>query len=1071
MAIELPGSMFSGDKTLGHIHSKVLHNEWPTIGAARITWYENTPPGTRITYNMTVDDEHWVTMENRTTHVFEHQGSQLRWNATLTTNNPNVSPAIYRVVIEYDLISPPEPNGPDPEEWQGTPTPLLEWNFTDPDTGDHQSDYLVEIFNDADPVTVIYNSTWINSTTPEHTVQEELDDGTYHWRVRTKDVYHAPSNFSQLRQFKIDVTKPVGNITINEGALTTNEQLVDLEISAMDNGSGIADMQITSDRGSAGPWEEFKTEKRIALTPTDGLKTIRVKFRDHAEIESDEFNDTIYFDLTGPGEISVSSPTHPDPEWYYNGIQPVFRWEIPHEVAGVKGYSYIVDGYRNTEPAKVIYNENSEVNSTFPGEFTGLKDGTWYFHITACDVYDQWSNTTHFEFNIDATDPLVSEPEPDPEIWFNADTIQCSAVLGDPEGFGLDVDSIKYSYKKEGGEYSPWGVDGLEFEVLENGENNNPLEVRAWVDVEIGEGNGNGMKWRVSDLAGNGPVESEALHIKVDRSPVTYRDPDPEDDEIFAETSVLCGITIMDGEGSGVDGKTVQYCISHWGDDEELFINWTSINNNMVKTDLHVLLEIEFEPGKNNYIKWRAKDAVGNEFAESPPYRVWVNSAPNPVILSPYDDEFIEGRMVVLNASGTTDNEDDELSYYWEIRNRTSKSVVFSGTGLSVMAELKDPGKYTVYLTVDDGNGLEEEAKVNIEVRAKDDVELPDDDDDDTETVNGTVTAGKKENLIAKWWWLMAVIGVILVVLLLVLIISRRKRDEDEEPAPVAQTRYGYESPYPVGSRDFHTPQYSEMYMRSRSNMMSPYGNNTGAAWQGQGSPSLTNTQVPGQLALPMGTSPATQPGASSLTSLPSTGMSPVGQPIQAQPQYQQPSIQLTDTSQGAPQYQLPSFTVEGELQNLNLLALPAAQDSTVPFDPQNVLQPAMQYDAPATAPAPIPAPVQAAEPRAGPPDLLTASIEDLLKAPIPRPASEPGPAPAPLQPPLSVPPVSEIVEPAVQSPPPEPTAGAPPPPSPPASKLMSDDFLEDIFGTSASPASPAPPVPPIPGPSAPPLM
>ena len=1055
MVIELPGSMFSGDKNLGHIQSKVLHNEWPTIGAARMTWYENTPPGTQIIYNMTADDEHWATMENHTTHVFKHQGSQLRWNATLKTNNPSISPAIYRVVIEYDLISPPEPHCPDSEEWQGTTTPLLEWNFTDPDTGDHQSDYLVEIFDEEDMGTALYNSSWINSTTPEHTVPEELEDGTYFWRVRTKDVHHAPSNFSELKMFKIDVTKPVGNIIINEGALATNEQLIDLEISATDNGSGIADMQIVSDRGSAGPWEEYKTEKRIALTPTDGLKKIRIKFRDHAKIISDEFNDTIYFDLKGPGGIAVGSPTHPDPEWFYNSVQPVFRWEVPREVAGIKGYSYIVDAYRNTEPAKVIYNENSDLNSTFPGEFTGLKDGTWYFHITACDVYDQWSNTTHFKFNIDATDPLISEPEPDPKAWYNADTIQCSAVLSDPEGFGLDVESIKYSYKKEGGEYSPWGDENLEFEVLENGQNNNPLEVRAWVDVEIGEGDGNAVKWQVSDLAGNGPVESEALHIKVDRSPVTFRDPDPDEDEIFLETMVSCGITIMDGEGSGVDGKTVQYCLSHWGNDDELFTNWTPINNNMVKADLQVLTEIEFEAGKNNYIKWRAKDAVGNGFAESFPSRVWVNSAPNPVIQSPYDDESIEGRVVTLNASGTTDNEDDELSYYWVIKNRTSKKEVFSASGMSAVAELKDPGKYTVYLEVDDGNGLEGETTVNIEVWAKEGVDVPPVDDDDTEPENKTVTGGTKGNIVAKWWWLIAVVGVILIMFILVLIvIGRKKRDNDEEFAPISQGQYGYERPYPVGSRDFHSPQYSEMYMRDQANTMSPYGNNMGPGWQLRGAqPAIS--QMPDRLALPMNTGVSVQPQGPSRMSLPSAGVSPVGQQVQAQPQYQQPSIQLIGTSQAFPQYQLPTFALDEGIQNLNLLALPSAQGSAVPSEPLNVQQPVSQF-----APAPVPA----AASQAGSVELATTSIDSLLEGHIPA-----APALAPLQQPPSVPSPFEMPATSVQAPPPQSAVEPSSPASPPAPKSMGDDVLEDIFGTTVSPPPPMPPVgspppePPVP--------
>ena len=322
---------------VSYVQSTPLYTKWPTIGVAKMTWYESKPQGTNIVYNLTIDGERWVTMQNNTPHLFEHPGSRLLWNATLTTNSKDATPYIDKIIIEYDLIGHPETSGPSSDVWQSTTTPKLEWNFTDPDKGDHQSDYLIEIAEDANMDPIIYNSSWVNSTDSEHIIQEELDDGIYYWRVKTKDAYHATSNFSAEKMFKIDVTKPTGSIIIQDGVMSINEQLVDLEINASDNGSGVADMQIIGDGGNEMPWEEYGSEKRIVISLVDGLKTIGVRFKDHAGIVSDVFNDSVYYDGMGPGNIVVTSSTHPDQSLYYNSSLPSFQWQPPYEVTEIKG--------------------------------------------------------------------------------------------------------------------------------------------------------------------------------------------------------------------------------------------------------------------------------------------------------------------------------------------------------------------------------------------------------------------------------------------------------------------------------------------------------------------------------------------------------------------------------------------------------------------------------------------------------------------------------------------------------------------------------------------------------------
>jgi len=956
---------------ISFLQSKPLYQKLPTIGAARITWFEHKPQGTDIVYNMTVDGKNWVNMQNGTNHVFKNRGSCLIWNATITTNDNETGPYIDKVIIEFDLIANPVPFLPSSDNWQGNSTPTLKWNFTDPDKGDHQSDYLVEIYDEENLDNLLYNTSFINSTFTEHTVAEPLEDGIYYWRVRTKDSYHAASNYSALKKFKIDVTKPVGNITIEEGLLSVNEKLVDLAINATDNGSGVADMQIIGDRGDEGPWEEYKTEKRIALTPLDGLKTIGVRFKDHAGIISEVFNDSIYLDYNAPGDIVVGSSTHPDPLLYYNSTLPVFYWELPEEVSGIKGYSYMVDSEAMTQPSKVLYTQNSHLTGTYPGEFAGLSDGTWYFHITSCDIYDQWGNTSHFLFNIDSANPFISEMDPPADNWFNVTEVRSSFICEDV--YGLDTDSIRYSWRRDGDNtFSPWTAENMEFEVLETDSDDVALKVRAWTDIPVNEGSGNAVKWRVVDLAGNGPVVSEKRSIRVDRTPVGASDPIPEEDDMFpadeaVDEGILCGITFSDSEGSGVDGKTIEYSISAWGDDDKYFLNWTTIGNNMVKEIIEVMINVRFEAGRDNYIRWRAKDAVGNGYTISEPVKVRINSPPVPIIDRPDDDAIFEqGTSIHLNATGTEDREGDELSYYWEIKAKTSKKTFFRGHGIGTDAILDQPGKYQLYLYVDDGHGFNESLKQELEIVAKPSEKEAEERWDDTtdsdgdmlpdwwEKINGLdpndpgdatpekldeynmelnerkAKSDTEEGSLGEYWWLFVVIGVLVLIFVIIMIlVAARKKGKEKE------TKKAIPAPPPAS---FHP------YSQGQNLNVAPsgYGQMNTAAYGGAyggRSPQYGAVPSPPQFSLPPG------PGYASTYQ---SGM-PGGLDQQAAPMFPSlPAPTQSATTPIEPAYLLPSFSTDQGIQDMNLLALPPPSDEEI--------TPAQVPDA--TSPMPFLAPI-----------------------------------------------------------------------------------------------------------------
>ncbi|MDP6156728.1 MAG: hypothetical protein QF682_11445, partial [Candidatus Thermoplasmatota archaeon] len=412
-----------------HIQSKLINNPTVTIGAVKLTVTDHQPPGTGIIYRLTLDGEHWEEVQNDENHAFEHPGSMMQWNATFKTNDKSVKPYIDNIVIEYDLTSPPEPYSPNEGEWLSDPTPTLKWNYTDPDDSDEQNALLIEMYYDKDMAEMVYSTGWVDSSLSQFAPSDALDDGIYYWRVQTKDSYLGKSNFSVLRRLMIDETEPEGNLTIEKGAFSVNEREVELYIEAWDDGSGVAEMQISNDLGIVGPWIAFQERENIELNPTDGEKTIRISLRDHAGLTSAIIEDSVYLDLKGPGEITVSSSTHSDRDEYYGSQEPVFEWEPPEEISGIKGYSYTVDQLPTTIPNTMIYEKDPEMAGTDPGEFSGLSNGIWFFHIAACDIFDQWSGVTHFKFNIDAIRPGFSSFYPDEARWHNTTYVDISCMI------------------------------------------------------------------------------------------------------------------------------------------------------------------------------------------------------------------------------------------------------------------------------------------------------------------------------------------------------------------------------------------------------------------------------------------------------------------------------------------------------------------------------------------------------------------------------------------------------------------------------------------------------------------
>lgn len=117
----------------------------------------------------------------------------------------------------------------------------------------------------------------------------EGDD--YGIRVTTIDELGAvsePQLIGQLRirhsgNFIIDTVAPIGSLNINDGDPLANDRRVKLRLFAKDYTTGVKDVRFRNeDEECWGDWDTYSPQKFWDLSPSDGVKTVFVQYRDFA---------------------------------------------------------------------------------------------------------------------------------------------------------------------------------------------------------------------------------------------------------------------------------------------------------------------------------------------------------------------------------------------------------------------------------------------------------------------------------------------------------------------------------------------------------------------------------------------------------------------------------------------------------------------------------------------------------------------------------------------------------------------------------------------------------------------
>lgn len=171
----------------------------------------------------------------------------------------------------------------------------------DPDPGDTATYTIVS--GDVDKFYISGNVLTTNAVFDYET------KNSYTVRVRATD---SANNVFE-KDFTITVSNvnesPSGSVSINnsETISNTNNVILNLTKSDPDAGDNLQ-MQFSNDNSTWSPWEPFTTSKAWTFTPGDGSRTVYMRLRDSALLQSPVYSDSIVVDTTNPtGTLTINS--------------------------------------------------------------------------------------------------------------------------------------------------------------------------------------------------------------------------------------------------------------------------------------------------------------------------------------------------------------------------------------------------------------------------------------------------------------------------------------------------------------------------------------------------------------------------------------------------------------------------------------------------------------------------------------------------------------------------------------------------------------------------------------------
>jgi hypothetical protein len=371
-------------------------------------------------------------------------------------------------------------------------------------------------------------STWTTGTE-----SKTLVNGSNYFHVKSYNFEDVSSGTLDLGPYKYDGVGPSGSVAINSSEYSNNN-IVDLTLSATDAGSGVYQMRFSN---SGAPlewtaWEAYGTSKNgwdlSALAyggnASQGTKTVYVEYSDNAT-NTTQVNDTIYWDGVSPSNSTSVTSVKLSGEWDKDST-PTFNWSGATDPAPSSGIKYWV--YFGTDNAAVpktatdsgnlayVDNANSNIYSgtTYTAASALTSGQTYYLKIQTVDnslndapsVYVANQNYFVYKFDSDQPElPAYIDVTPPGLSTVNSYDFSWPAASDNPALTNSGI--CKYEYRRDNGTDS-WTDLGT---------------TRSIAGIQKYKAGTNIFQVRATDCAGNATTDDNANHI-VSR-PYYFSDP------------------------------------------------------------------------------------------------------------------------------------------------------------------------------------------------------------------------------------------------------------------------------------------------------------------------------------------------------------------------------------------------------------------------------------------------------------------------------------------------------------------------------------------------------------------
>ncbi len=298
-----------------------------------------------------------------------------------------------------------------PSTWTNQTSIAISWNAVSDTNGIDRYEYQIDY------------GTWISVGTNTNFSVSSQPDGAHLINVRAVDV---PGNIGNISNVTIYVDKTPPNTPIikewHSGSNWTQHDTPYLSwTDPGDQGSGITRFAISTDNGAESDLGYVLNYHSAQLST--GSHSFKIKSYDASNQYSNWSNSiTVYIDRSLPANpLTLTSPTHLNSSKWYKENNVVFNWSVPNDNSGIYGYYYAIDRVNDTVPDSVsLWTTNTTINiseviapqiaanGSNETNFTGLADGTWYFHVVSRDnTGNVGTNVSHLTVKIDSKMPSI----------------------------------------------------------------------------------------------------------------------------------------------------------------------------------------------------------------------------------------------------------------------------------------------------------------------------------------------------------------------------------------------------------------------------------------------------------------------------------------------------------------------------------------------------------------------------------------------------------------------------------------------------------------------------------------